>query len=130
MMTIGIDHVVLRVYDLDRMAGFYGSVLGCGIELRRDDLGMVHLRAGMSLIDLVAVEGSLGRMGGAGPGREGRNMDHLCLRIADFDVRRVRAELDAHGITVGATGSRYGASGTADSIYLTDPEGNALELRG
>lgn len=129
METIGIDHVVLRVHDLEKMARFYSRVLGCPVERRRDDLGMIHLRAGPSLIDLVAVDGKLGRAGGRAPGVEGRNMDHLCLRIADFDAQRIRRELEEAGVATGEQGVRHGASGSAVSLYLRDPEGNGLELR-
>ncbi len=130
MRVTGIDHVVLRAKDLPAMLRFYVEVLGCQVERRRDDIGLVQLRAGGSLIDLVPVEGKLGRVGGAAPGEQGRNMDHLCLRIADFDVEAVKAELRAAGVAVGETGARYGATGEALSIYLRDPDGNALELRG
>ena len=70
-----IDHVVLRVSNLDRMLRFYCDVLGCNLERRKDDIGLVQLRAGRSLVDLVPVDGELGRAGGAAPGREGhRNL--------------------------------------------------------
>ena len=52
-----IDHIVLRVTDLERSIRFYQAVLGCTLVKRREDLGMVHLRAGASMIDLVDVEG-------------------------------------------------------------------------
>src|SRR5260370_7314793 len=80
-----IDHVVLRVSDADSMIRFYCEVLGAKVSRRRPDLGMVHLRAGASLIDLVDVDGPLGKPGGAAPGSEGRNMHHLCLRVEPFD---------------------------------------------
>ncbi len=73
--------------------------------------------------------GKLGAMGGAAPGREGRNMDHLCLRIADFEIGAVRAHLKTHDVEPGEKGLRYGSTGEAISIYLSDPDGNALELR-
>ncbi|RZJ98592.1 MAG: VOC family protein [Brevundimonas sp.] len=129
MRPLGIDHVVTRARDLDAMLAFYCEVLGCTIERRRDDLGLSQLRAGNALIDLVPVDGKLGAMGGAAPGVEGRNMDHLCLRIADFEVNAVRAHLKAHGVEPGEEGLRYGSTGEAISIYLSDPDGNALELR-
>ena len=84
----GIDHVVLRIRDETAMLRFYRDVLGCRVERRLDDIGLIQLRAGDALIDLVPVEGELGRMGGAAPGREGRNMDHLCLGIDPFNERR------------------------------------------
>ncbi|HTK00804.1 MAG TPA: VOC family protein [Bordetella sp.] len=129
MKTTGIDHVVLRVRDLDRMIAFYQGVLGCEVAHRQDALGLVHLRAGASLIDLVDVAGTLGVKGGDAPSGSANNMDHLCLRVADFDVETIRRELEAHGVEIGEIAERYGASGRATSIYLRDPEGNGLELR-
>ncbi len=130
MQLAGIDHVVLRVKALPAMLAFYTEVLGCAVERAREDIGLYQLRAGAALIDLVPVEGKLGRMGGAAPGPEARNMDHLCLRVADFEVDAVRAHLERHGVTVGDIGLRYGSTGEGLSIYLEDPDGNALELRG
>jgi glyoxylase I family protein len=125
-----IDHVVLRVRDVAAMQAFYCDVLGCREERRQDEIGLVQLRAGDSLIDLVTIEGKLGRMGGAAPGVEGRNMDHLCLRVEPFERDAVVAHLEAHGVRVGDFGSRYGAEGEGPSQYLFDPEGNVVELKG
>jgi catechol 2,3-dioxygenase-like lactoylglutathione lyase family enzyme len=125
-----IDHLVLRVVDLDAMIEFYAGVLGCRIERRQDDLGLVQLRAGRSLIDLVPVDGKLGRAGGAAPGKEGRNLDHFCLRVEAFDESAIRAHLQAAGVRVGESGSRNGAEGEGPSIYIFDPEGNTVELKG
>jgi glyoxylase I family protein len=127
---LAIDHVVLRVHDLASMLAFYCGVLGCTEERRQDAIGLVQLRAGASLIDLVPVDGKLGRQGGAGPGREGHNMDHLCLSVADYDEAAIVAHLKAHGVRVGEIGSRYGAQGEGPSIYCYDPQGNMVELKG
>ena len=125
-----IDHLVLRVVDLDRMLAFYCGALGCSVERRQDDIGLVQLRVGRSLIDLVPVDGKLGSAGGVAPGKEGRNMDHFCLRVEPFDESGIRRHLEALGIEVGPVASRYGAQGEGPSIYLTDPEGNVVELKG
>ena len=125
-----IDHIVLRVTQLDTMIGFYCGVLGCTVERRQDEIGLVQLRAGSALIDLVPVDGKLGRMGGAAPGREGRNLDHLCLRVEPFDADAIGAHLSAHGVRFGPVESRYGAEGEGASIYLDDPEHNVIELKG
>lgn len=131
MRLLGIDHVVIRARDPALMERFYVDVLGCTIERRQDDIGLVQLRAGAQLIDLVDVAGRLGLMGGAAPGSGGgHNMDHLCLRVIDFDVDGVRAHLEAHGVPIGDIGPRHGSTGEAVSLYLSDPEGNGLELRG
>ena len=96
-----IDHLVLRVVDLDAMLRFYGEALGCPIERRQDSIGLVQLRAGSSLIDLVPVDGKLGRAGGAAPGPEGRNLDHFCLRVDPFDEAAIRSQLAKHGYAAG-----------------------------
>ena len=126
----GIDHIVLRVTALDTMVHFYCDVLGCAIERRQDEIGLVQLRAGASLIDLVPVDGKLGRAGGAAPGAQGRNLDHFCLRVEAFDAAAITAQLTAAGVRCGAVESRYGAQGEGPSIYLDDPEGNTVELKG
>jgi glyoxylase I family protein len=125
-----LDHVVLRVRDPEAMVAFYCDVLGCSVERRQDEIGLIQLRAGRSLIDLVGVDGKLGRMGGAAPGVEGRNMDHLCLRADPFDRDAILAHLRAHDVRIGEFGSRYGAEGEGPSQYLFDPEGNLVELKG
>lgn len=126
-----IDHLVLRVRDVERAIHFYRTVLGCAIERRRDDLGLVHLRAGASMIDLIGIDGPLGRAGGAAPGAEARNVDHLCLRIEPFDVGALRVHLAAHGVaTDGELHHNFGAEGDGPSLYLQDPDGNSIELKG
>ena len=126
----GIDHVVLRVVNVEGVIRFYQDVLGCAVERRKDDLGLIQLRAGRSLIDLVDVNGELGQKGGAAPGAEARNMDHFCLRIDPFDEAQIRAHLRAHGVEAGELATRYGAEGDGPSLYIQDPEGNTVELKG
>lgn len=124
-----IDHVVLRVVDLDRVANFYIDVLGARWEKKQESVGLYQLRVGTSLIDLVPVDGKLGRQGGAAPGPEGRNVDHVCFRVLPWDGDAVLAHLRSHGIESEIV-SRYGADGEGPSVYLADPEGNNLELKG
>ncbi|SFN38409.1 VOC family protein [Dokdonella immobilis] len=125
-----IDHLVLRIGDLEAMLHFYCGALGCAVERRRDDLGLIQLRAGRSLIDLVPIDGPLGREGGAAAQAQGRNLDHFCLRVEPFDEAAIRAQLHAAGVEAGAVESRYGAEGFGPSLYVTDPEGNVVELKG
>jgi catechol 2,3-dioxygenase-like lactoylglutathione lyase family enzyme len=125
-----IDHIVLRVVDLARMLAFYGDVLGCREVRRQDEIGLVQLRAGSSMVDLIPIDGKLGAAGGAAPGKEGRNVDHFCFRVEPFDEAAIRAHLAAHGIEAGPAASRFGAEGEGPSIYLQDPEGNTIELKG
>jgi catechol 2,3-dioxygenase-like lactoylglutathione lyase family enzyme len=125
-----IDHIVLRVCDLQAMTDFYCHVLGCSIERKQDEIGLVQLRAGRSLLDLIPVDGPLGRAGGAARGSAARNLDHFCLRIEPFDEASIRRHLESCGVAAGETASRYGAEGSGPSIYIDDPEGNTIELKG
>ncbi len=130
MRVVGLDHVVLRVRDLERMTRFYCDVLGCKVERALAGLGMVQLRAGHSLIDLVEAAGALGRGGGEPPGTTGHNMDHFCVRIDPFDERALAEHLSGHGVRVGEVAIRYGAEGEGPSLYIDDPEGNTIERKG
>jgi len=131
MLTIKhLDHLVLRVTNLRAMMDFYTGVLGCPVEKIQEDLGLYQLRAGTALIDLVPVDGPLGLTGGAAPGPQGRNLDHFCLRVEPFDAEAIIAHLRAHGADPAPVASRYGAEGQGPSIYVPDPEGNVVELKG
>jgi glyoxylase I family protein len=125
-----LDHVVLRALDPAALEDFYCSVLGCTVERRQEAIGLVQLRAGASLIDLVGIDSRLGRLGGAAPGAEGHNVDHICLAVEGYDEPAIRAHLEAHGVRIGEAGSRYGAEGEGPSLYLYDPQGNMIELKG
>ncbi len=128
--VLGLDHVVFRVSDIERSLAFYRDVLGCALERSLPDFGLYQLRAGRSLIDLVPVESELGRMGGAPPGEDARNVAHVALRIEPFDPEALRAHLAGHGIEMGEVARRYGAEGQGPSIYIEDPDGNTVELKG
>ena len=127
---LGIDHVVIRVKDVPIMVAFYRDVLGCAEERMKSDIGLYQMRAGSALIDLVDVNGTLGKKGGAAPGSEAHNMDHFCVRVEPFDEAAIRVHLTTHGIQAPEAGLRYGADGTGVSIYIQDPEGNTVELKG
>jgi len=130
MLTIqNIDHVVFRVTNLEKMIAFYTDVLGARFEKHKAAIGLYQLRVGTCLIDLVPVDGKLGQQGGAGPGREGRNVDHVCFRVLPWKSADILAHLNAHGIDA-EVASRYGADGEGPSVYVQDPEGNQLELKG
>jgi catechol 2,3-dioxygenase-like lactoylglutathione lyase family enzyme len=125
-----IDHVVLRVRDVAAAKRFYCDALGCTVERESEALGLFQLRAGASLIDLVPIDGPLGKLGGAGPGAEGRNVDHVALNLARFDEPAIRGHLEKHGVTPGDVAERYGADGNGPSLYVRDPDGNVVELKG
>jgi catechol 2,3-dioxygenase-like lactoylglutathione lyase family enzyme len=123
-----IDHVVLRCRDVNAMLAFYCTVLGLEVAKRNERLGLVHLRAGSAMIDLVpaqpAGESSTAASGGS------VNMDHFCLRIEPFDAERLQSYFDAHGVACGELRTRFGAEGDGESINIRDPEGNRVELKG
>ena len=126
---VGIDHVVLRTANPDAMLHFYCQVLACKLERQLPAIGLIQLRAGSSLIDLVALESELGRLGGKAPDQNGRNMDHLCLLIEKVDEQALLSYLLDKGIAAQGFAQRYGAEGFGPSIYIVDPEGNTVELK-
>ncbi len=115
-----IDHVVLRVSDLAAMVRFYEQALGFNVERRLERISLVQMRAGASMLDLVAGEHAEGAP----------NMDHLCFRIEPFDRDAIVRQLAPFDISVGETVERYGAEGNGPSVYFHDPEGNQVELKG
>jgi glyoxylase I family protein len=124
-----IDHVVLRTDRLDDMLAFYGDVLGCIVERELPHIGLVQLRAGNSLIDLVPVDSELGRRGGGPPVTDGRNVEHVCLLIEHREEAAVLAFLQSKGIATESFAERYGATGFGPSLYIEDPQGNTVELK-
>ena len=126
-----LDHIVLRARNADRLIQFYETVLGCKVE-RALDIGLTQLRAGNALIEIVDAKSSLGLRGGDPPpeANSGRNVDHFCMTIAAFDEDRLRQHLSVHGVSFEFARRVYGAQGYGPSVYLQDPEGNTVELKG
>lgn len=125
-----IDHIVLRTGNPEALVTFYADVLGCTVERRLpEELGLIQLRAGASLIDIVPVDSELGRMGGGPPDPDARNLDHFCLQIEEMSEEELTAWLAKHGIEAGPFERRYGAEGFGRSVYVKDPDGNTIELK-
>ena len=125
-----LDHLVIRANNATALVEFYCDVLGCVLEKTQAKFGLFQLRAGQSIIDIVSVDGVIGKQGGAGPGEQGRNLDHFCLRVEPFDEAQILAHLASHSIFPEASQTRYGAEGSGPSIYIEDPERNIIELKG
>lgn len=126
MIVQGIDHVAINVRDMEAMTAFYSEILGCSVERRREAAGLVHLRAGNTLIDLIDSNGPLGR---ATPAGYRNRLNHLCLTASDFDAKLLRETFISKGVAVGAIKERYGSTGVSRTLYFRDPENNGLELR-
>jgi glyoxylase I family protein len=125
----GLDHVLLIVDGMEGTLDFYEGVLGCRLEKRYPQWGMAQLRAGDALINLVDIateKGAWARPEAAG----GRNMDHLCIALGAHDEQALRDHLARHGIEIVEESWHAGARGESLSIYVQDPSGNTLELKG
>lgn len=126
-----LDHVVLRARDAEKLVQFYCTVLGCTVERKTaPEIGITQLRAGNALIDILAIRNEAGGAGKPNAGSDGRNMDHFCVRLELFEEEAIRTHLARHGIEGSPLESRYGADGFGPSIYIQDPEGNTVELKG
>ena len=125
---VWLDHVVLRARDASVLVRFYSEIFGAHIE-RQLGAELFQLRMGEILIDIIPFDSPLGKLGGSKPD-EGRNMDHFCIRVEPFDEREIRAHLNRFNIQVGLISQVYGADGFGPSLYVTDPEGNRIELKG
>lgn len=125
----GLDHVVLLVTDLSIAKRFYCDVIGCAVDRELPQYGMLQLRAGAALIDLVDTSGEEGAWAKP-PVEGGRNMDHVCLATGGFEPDELRAHLGANNVEIVEEGVRYGASGDGYSVYIRDPFGNQIELKG
>lgn len=125
-----IDHVVIRVQNLDQMTKFYCDVLGCQLERGPGKVKLTQLRAGQALIDLVDANGPIGRKGGVTPDHNAPNMDHVCLQLSVWNPDAIQKHLKENDVEFGEIATRYGALGHGPSLYLTDPEGNTVELKG
>jgi glyoxylase I family protein len=125
-----LDHVVLRVADIEKSIRFYRDILGCPEARIREDTGLYQFQAGGSMIDLVPLDGKLGTRPGYGPPTAGRNMDHFALTLSEFDEEALTSYLEKNGVKVTKSGMRFGAEGTGPSVYFEDPDGNEVELKG
>lgn len=125
-----LDHVVLRVTDIQRCLEFYKTVLGCTVEQVRGEIGLYQMRAGDCIIDLVDVAGPVGSEGGPAPGLSGHNLDHFCIRVEPFDEDEIRRHFASHGIEAGPMLDNWGGDGRGPSMYIQDPGGNGIEIKG
>jgi glyoxylase I family protein len=120
----GIDHVVLRVTDIERSLHFYTEILGLSLERIIEDIGVYQIRCGQNLIDLCVL-----KEGKQLADKDERGIDHLCLMVhGDFDAIVSHVKEQGVPITFGPV-ELYGATGFGTSIYVLDPDGHTLELK-
>jgi catechol 2,3-dioxygenase-like lactoylglutathione lyase family enzyme len=125
----GIDHILLLVNGMAPAVRFYTKALGCKVEGKLPQYGMLQLRAGSALIDLVDVSVPQGSWA-APPVAGGRNLDHLCLALGGHDEAKLRRHLARHRIAIIEEGIHGGSRGESLSLYVRDPSGNVIELKG
>ena len=119
-----LDHVVIRCRDIARARDFYTRILGCRVERTIESMGLIQMRAGASMIDLVPADEA------HAPSGDARNVDHFCLGVLAKDLGEVARHLRALDVEViGEPAQRYGARGMGMSVYIRDPEGNVVELK-
>lgn len=124
-----LDHIVLRVRDLDASLKFYEGLLGLAVIGRREHAAgerpFLSVRVGGQLIDLCP-DATYDRALGATAG----GLFHFCVRIAD-DLDDVLPAVHEAGVEVleEAPGVRFGATGYGRSIYVRDPDGYMVELK-
>ncbi|WP_111978612.1 VOC family protein [Algibacillus agarilyticus] len=130
MKITGIDHLVLRTTQTQIMVDFYCQVLSCVVERQlAPDVGLTQLRAGSALIDIVAVDSELGRLGGRASSGRDNNLDHFCLGFTEMSLSDLLVHLTKHNVRMGEVATRYGAQGFGQSVYIFDPDGNTVELK-
>ncbi|MEI4507668.1 VOC family protein [Sphingopyxis sp. CCNWLW253] len=116
----GFDHIVLCVRDVAATRAFYERVLG--MTAREERPGKYSLQFGANKISLqdAATSPSIARDTVPGSG-------NFCL-LSDTPVAEWRAHLKAQGVAIIDAGLRDGATGTIDSLYFHDPDGNLVEV--
>ena len=152
-----LDHLVIRCKHFQETFDFYTNILGCTID-QPEDVGrfggsLTHLRAGSALIDLLSYDEShltdegketTMKFHSGGKGTDAKilsevsskvssshsTLDHVCLRVDPFDEGSIREFMEANNVPIVSSGQRKGAEGIGPSIYISDPEGNVVELKG
>lgn len=131
MDIVDIDHMAIRVTDLDQALEFYHELLGLPVRDRErfdaDEVPYVAVVAGGRHIHLVPTDEDEIEVGG----------EHLCLLVRSNDMEsreeleELLASLRQHGIEVeeGEPYKRYGAYGRAWAAYIRDPDDRRVELK-
>ena len=123
-----MDHIVLKVRDMDASLSFYHEVLGLKVErleeYRAGKVGFPSVRLNQDTIIDLSSSPDMPPLE-----QKARNMDHFCMVVEPMDLDSLVADCDARGIQILQKGQRWGAHGMATSIYIQDPDSNTIELR-
>jgi len=125
-----LDHLVIKTTNIKEMMSFYCFILG--YKIQRDSLketGLLELSAGESMIDLFDSkhESNLNRLSGES---KNNNIDHFCILLDNFDETDIKVHLKSFGVACSEIEMNYGSSGYGPSVYIHDPDGNKVELKG
>ena len=123
-----LDHIVLLVSNIAKSIHFYRDILGC--PEARVSRGLFQYQAGDSMIDLVVTEHKQNAPYKKQSSQIDRNVDHFALTLSDFNKKAIIAYLKKFGIRIERSGRRFGAQGYGPSVYIKDPDGNFVELKG
>ncbi len=124
-----MDHIVLRVKDVETSLRFYSETLGMKTERveqwRAGEIRFPSVRLNDdTIIDFFASnQEPIGRDGA-------RNLDHYCMVIEPTDMEELKSKFEAIGVGIQAgPGKRWGSHGDGISLYIYDPDDNVVELR-
>jgi catechol 2,3-dioxygenase-like lactoylglutathione lyase family enzyme len=110
---------------MERAVGFYCDVLNATVQRRNPKGTLTQLRAGSCQIDISPVPA-----GQPLPDQDNGNMGHFCIRIEPWDAAALITHLNKNGVKTDKVESRFGADGRGPSLYIQDPDGNTIELKG
>lgn len=127
--VVGLDHVVILVTDMQKALDFYQGILGLPHGYAFPDIAMEQLWVGTELLVLIDISTPKGA-GAIPPVSGGRNMDHFCISLVPYDKDALRAYLVDQGVEIVNEAFHSGARGMGEAIYVLDPFGNKVELKG
>ncbi|WP_158543342.1 VOC family protein [Dyella psychrodurans] len=119
-----LDHVILRVNDLEASIAFYTGVLG--FAMQGQDGPFTVIRVDDNFVLLLAPHGASG-------------IEHYAFAVSRAEFAQIFDRIKSAGIPYGPTfdavgsnegpGEESGARGLAPTLYFFDPNKHLLEIR-